>query len=148
MATSDAVDKIVGHPLGGTSQRVVGVPVSSIGRTARLDCYYGVPDGQNVTAALVTIGVSTYTDAAAATARVTSTVNDARTAQSKISTTKIGTAAATLMISQQNQALAVADGTRTVTVTANTGVLPQGNDLPQLTALIQLGLAAHTTGTG
>jgi len=48
-----------------------------------------------------------------------------------------------LMVSQQNQALALVVGTRTVLVTVATGVLPQGSDTQQWTALAQLGLAAH-----
>jgi hypothetical protein len=137
------IDKIVGHPLGGAANQVVGVPTTSIGRTARLDCYYGVPDGQPLSAAVLSIAVSTYADAPSAQARVTSTVDDARAAGATVSTVKVGSTSAMLMLSQQNQALALAVGTRTVAVTANTGVLPQGNDTPQLTALTRLGLAAH-----
>jgi hypothetical protein len=145
VAAAAAVDKIVGHPLGGTANQVVGVPVSSIGRTARLDCYYGIPAAnQTVTAAVLTIGVSTYTDAQSAQARVTSTINDARTSGSTITTIKVNGAPATLMVSTQNQALALSAGTRTVLVTAATGVLPKGDDTTQLAALAQLGLTAHS----
>jgi hypothetical protein len=144
VAAAADVDKIVGHPLGGSANQVVGVPVTSIGRTARLDCYYGIPANQSLTAAVLTIGVSTYSDPQSAQARVTSTVNDARSAGSQVSTVKIDGRPATLMISQQNQALALSVGTRTVLVTANTGVLPKGDDTQQLTALANLGLTAHS----
>jgi hypothetical protein len=146
VAQPDAVDKIVGHPLGGTAGQVVGVPLATIGRTARLDCYFGIPQGQGLSAAVLTIGVSTYTDAPSAQARVTFTVNDARGTGATIHTTKVDGTPATVMVSQQNQALALAKGTRTVLVTANTGVLPQGDDTQQLVALARLGLAAHATG--
>ncbi len=143
VAAAADVDKIIGHALGGSANQVVGVPTTSIGRTARLDCYYGIPDGQSLTAAVLTIGVSTYSDAQSAQARVTSTVNAARGAGSTVSTIKVDGTPATLMVSQQNQALALAVGTRTVLVTVATGVLPQGSDTQQWTALAQLGLAAH-----
>ncbi|HEY0808074.1 MAG TPA: hypothetical protein VGD84_23610 [Pseudonocardiaceae bacterium] len=137
------IDKIVGHALAGAANQVVGVAMTSIARTARLDCYYGVPDGQPRSAAVLTIAVSTYADPQSAQARVTSTADDARAAGATVSTVKVDSAPATLMVSQQSQALALAVGTRTVAVTTNTGVLPQGNDTPQLTALARLGLAAH-----
>lgn len=143
VAGAAEVDKIAGHALGGTVDEVVGVPETNIARTARLDCYYGVPPGQPPTAAVLIIAVSTYGDAQSAQARVTSTVDDARGGGATISTKKVNGTTATLMVSQQTQALALAAGTRTVAVTANAGVLPQGDDTPQLTALAQLGLAAH-----
>ena len=143
VAAAADVDKIVGHALGGSVNQVIGVPVTSIGRTARLDCYYGIPAGQALTAAVLTIGVSTYSDPQSAQARITSTVNAARGTNSQVSTLKVNGSPATLMIGQQNQALAMAVGTRTVIVTANTGVLPKGDDSAQLTALAKLGLTAH-----
>jgi hypothetical protein len=143
VAAAADIDKIVGHPLGGSANQVVGVPLTSIGRTARLDCYYGIPAGQPLTAALLTIGVATYSDPQSAQARITSTVNDARSTKSQITTLKVNGTPATLMVSQQNQALAMSVGTRTVLVTANTGVLPKGDDSTQLMALAKLGLTAH-----
>ena len=143
VAAAADVDKIVGKPLGGSTGQVVGIAQANIGRTARLDCYFGIPDGQGLSAAVLTIGISTYTDAPSAQARVTSTVDGARSSGATVTTTKVDGKPASMMVGQQNQSIALSVGTRTVLVTVNNGVLPQGNDTKQLTALAQLGLAAH-----
>lgn len=144
VAAAADVDKIVGKPLGGSTGQVVGIAQANIGRTARLDCYYGIPDGQGISAAVLTIGISTYTDNQSAQARVTSTVDSARSGGATVKATKVDGTPASELVGQQNQALAMSAGTRTVLVTVNTGVLPQGSDdTKQLVALAQLGLAAH-----
>lgn len=143
VAAEADVDKIVGKALGGSTGQVVGIAQANIGRTARLDCYFGIPAGQGLSAAVLTIGISTYTDAPSAQARVTSTVDGARSGGATVSTTKVDGSPASVMVGQQNQSLAMSTGTRTVLVTVNTGVLPPGNDTKQLVALTQLGLAAH-----
>jgi len=144
VAVEADVDKIVGKPLGGSTGQVVGIAQANIGRTARLDCYFGIPDGQGLSAAVLTIGISTYTDAPSAQARVTSTVDGARSGGATVSTTKVDGSTASVMAGQQNQSLAMSVGTRTVLVTVNNGLLAQGaNATKQLAALTQLGLAAH-----
>ncbi|HYS36759.1 MAG TPA: hypothetical protein VEO01_14140 [Pseudonocardiaceae bacterium] len=137
------VDQIVGHQLAGSANQVVGIPQANIKRTGRLDCYYGIPAGQAVTTAVLSIGISSYTDAPTAQHRVTLTVDSARNAGATTSDVRVGTEHAVVLAGAQTQQLVLSHGNLTVVVTANNGVLTQATIGPQLVALAQRALAAH-----
>ncbi len=143
VAQAADVDQIVGHQLAGAANQVVGIPQANIKRTGRLDCYYGIPAGQPVTAAVLSIAISSYTDAPTAQHRVTLTVNSARNSGATTSDLKVGTEHAVLLAGAQTQQLVLAHGDLTVVVTANNGVLTQATVGPQLVLLAQRALAAH-----
>lgn len=90
VATIDDVTRILATLVSGTVVPIVGVPQDNIGRTARLDCYYGVPDGQPVAAAKVWIGLTTYVNEQSARKRMTATVGDERDAGATVSDVPVG----------------------------------------------------------
>jgi hypothetical protein len=80
VATLDDLSRILDTFVSGPVQRIVGVPQDDIGRTGRLDCYYGVPDGQPVAGARVWIALTGYVNEESARKRMTATVADERSA--------------------------------------------------------------------
>jgi hypothetical protein len=80
VATLDDLTRILNSFVPGPVQRIVGVPQDNIGRTARLDCYYGLAAGQPTTAAPIWIGLTSYVNEESARKRLTATVADERSA--------------------------------------------------------------------
>src|ERR1700754_749618 len=97
VSTSDEVADAIGRSVEGVPRSSVGQPDSKIGRTARLDCYYGLSDGEPVTDALVTISLASYTDAQAAEDRVEATVDGERDAGADQAAVKVGEDEGTLL---------------------------------------------------
>ena len=118
IATLAEVTEILNAAVTGQTLPIVGVPEPKIGRTARLDCYYGVPDGQPVTAAVLTIGLASYTDEQAAKRRMTSTVETEREAGAKANDVSVGSDRGVLLNGAKRTLVAVR-GRNTVVVTAN-----------------------------
>jgi hypothetical protein len=81
----DDLTRILNTFVAGPVQRIVGVAQENIGRTARLDCYYSIPEGQPVSAAYVWIGLTSYVNAESAHKRLNATVADARDASATTS---------------------------------------------------------------
>ncbi|HWM02191.1 MAG TPA: hypothetical protein VNP92_07605 [Actinophytocola sp.] len=90
VASAEELSTILGTLVTGEPRPVVGVPQDNIGRTARLDCYYGVPAGKPTSAATVWIGLASYTDAQSARRRLTNTVADERAAGARVSDVPVG----------------------------------------------------------
>lgn len=111
------LDSALGRPLFGDTRFIEGVAQPSIGRTARVTCQYGIAKGARG-APPVEVGISTYTDAAAATKRISDTIASARaggaTSQSDVT---IAGAPGTLLGSKTDFTAVVAQGNRTVVVT-------------------------------
>jgi hypothetical protein len=124
LATLTEVADILGAAVTGDTLPVVGVPEPSIGRTARLDCYYGVPAGQPRSAAAVWIGLAAYTDAAAARSRVDATVEAEREAGAKPTEAAVGPDLGTLLNAAKRTLVAVRDNT-TVVVTVVADLVPE-----------------------
>jgi hypothetical protein len=89
VATLDDLSRILNNYVPGPVQRIVGVPQDNIGRVARLDCYYGVPDGQPAGAAQVWIGLAGYVNEESARKRLTATVADERAASTTASVSEV-----------------------------------------------------------
>ena len=90
IATLDDLTRILDNLVTGAVQPVVGVAQDNIGRTARLDCYYGVPAGQPNTTAKVWIGLAGYVNAESARKRLTATVADERETGASVSDVQVG----------------------------------------------------------
>lgn len=92
VASLDDLTRILATFVPGPVQRIVGVPQDNIGRTARLDCYYGLPVGQPATAAHVWVGLTSYVNEESARKRLTATVADERAAAGtvNVSDVKVG----------------------------------------------------------
>ena len=90
VATLDDLTRDLNNLVTGTVQPIVGVAQSNIGRTARIDCYYGVPAGQPVAKAKVWIGLASYVNEESARKRLTATVAGERTAGAAVSDVQVG----------------------------------------------------------
>jgi hypothetical protein len=143
VASASDVDAIVGHQLTGSAAEVRGVAEPAIHRTGRLDCYYGIPAGQPVTAGVLSIGIAGYTDAASAAQRVTETVNAARQAGDSTSDVTLGSRDAVLVVGPRNQELVLSAGDLTVLISADTGVLSRTSSGDQLRRLAGKALASN-----
>jgi hypothetical protein len=144
IAAAADVDQVVGHQLVGSMNQVVGIPQPAINRTGRLDCYYGIPAGQPLTAGVVSIGIASYTDPQSAQHRTTLTVNSARNAGATTSDVQVGSDHAVLVAGAQTQELVLSVGNLTILISANNGVFAAGTVGPQLVKLAQRALAAHS----
>jgi hypothetical protein len=78
VASLDDLSRILDTYVTGPVQPIVGVAQDNIGRTARIDCYYGIPAGQPATAAYVWIGLASYVNAESARKRLSATVSTER----------------------------------------------------------------------
>jgi hypothetical protein len=142
VATEGDVNTILGHPLTGTSNGIKGIPEAAIGRTARLDCYYGIPPNQAAVAGVVSIGVGGYDNPADAAHRVLQTVNEARDTGYTSSSVQVNGQNAVLLAGQQNQEIVLSAGTITVLITAANSVVQAGKAGPPLIALAGKALTA------
>lgn len=115
VATVTEVTDILQVAVTGQTLPVVGVPEPKIGRTARIDCYYGVPAGQPLAAAPVSIGLASYSDDAAARKRMTSTVADEKEAGAKANDVPVGPDRGVLL-NGTKRTLVAARGNTTVVV--------------------------------
>jgi hypothetical protein len=117
VATLDDLTRILGTFVAGPVQRIVGVPQENIGRTARLDCYYGAPDGQPSAAAKIWIGLTGYVNEESARKRLTATVADERAAGTTVSVSDVQVGSARgVLIRNANWMLVASRGRTTVIV--------------------------------
>ncbi|HET9139648.1 hypothetical protein [Actinophytocola sp.] len=116
VASLTEVTDLLGTAVTGQTLPIVGVPEPKIGRTARIDCYYGVPDGQPVSAAAVWIALASYTDRPAAQRRMTSTVETEREAGAKAVDVSVGPDRGVLLTGT-TRTLVATRGANTVVVT-------------------------------
>jgi hypothetical protein len=124
IASLGEVTDILGTAVTGQTLPIVGVPEPKIGRTARLDCYYGVPEGQQPAAAAVWIGLASYADEGAAKRRMASTVDAEREAGAKASDVPVGPDRGVLLVGAKRTLVAMR-GKNTVVVTVVPGLIPE-----------------------
>ncbi|HEX6360370.1 hypothetical protein [Actinophytocola sp.] len=117
VASLDDLSRILDTFVTGPVQPVVGVPQDNIGRTARLDCYYGVPAGQPNSAAPIWIGLTSYVNDESARKRLTATVADERAASGTVNVSDVAVGADRgVLIRNANWMLVVGRGKTTVVV--------------------------------
>jgi len=90
VATLDELTHYLNNLVTGAVRPIIGVPQSNIGRTARIDCYYGVPAGQPIAKAKVWVGLASYANEESARKRLTATVADERTVGATVSDVPVG----------------------------------------------------------
>lgn len=88
--SAEDISTVLGILLNGDARPVVGVPQPGIGRTARLDCYWGVRGNRPVSTATVWIGLASYTSPKRAQQRLTNTISTERDAGSQINEVPVG----------------------------------------------------------
>ncbi|MFI7679015.1 hypothetical protein [Actinophytocola sp. NPDC049390] len=115
VATLDELTRDLNNLVTGTVQPVIGVPQDNIGRTARIDCYYGVPSRQPLAKAKVWVGLASYVNEQAARKRLTTTIAEEREAGATVSDVKVG-ADRGVLIRDDNWMLVAGRGRVTVVV--------------------------------
>jgi hypothetical protein len=138
------VSDILNAAVTGQTLPVVGVPEPKIGRTARLDCYYGVPDGQGVAAATVSIGLAGYADAGAARRRMTSTVESERDSGAKASEVQVGSDKG-ILLNGTKRTLVATRGKNTVVVSVVKDLVPDEQAGTLLATLADRALSGRPT---
>ncbi len=124
VARPDEVADILQVGITGQIDRVLGVPEPKIGRTARIDCYYGIPEGADRAAAVVTIGLASYTDEASARKRMNATVSDEKAAGSKPTEIPVGPDRGVLLNGKRRTLVAVRAAS-TVVVSVAPDLVPE-----------------------
>lgn len=131
IATAEEIAEAVGHAMPGNSKLVTGAADQSIGRTARIDCYYGLTDGQDLPDAPVRVGLASYADAKAAATRVTKTIEEERAAGARASEVAVGPDKGTLLIGKKTATLVATYQATTVVVIAQLDLVP-ANQAPSM----------------
>jgi hypothetical protein len=139
MASAEEVATTVGRTFPGAPREVPGNADQGIGRTGRIDCYYGVAAGRPNAEAPVTIGLATYVDDKAAEARVTSTINGEIGTGAQATKVTIGREQATLLTGTRPM-LVGRYGSTTVVVSMARDVVDAGRIGEVLSRLADLAL--------
>ncbi|WNV89539.1 hypothetical protein [Umezawaea sp. Da 62-37] len=114
----------IGQELPGKTRMIIGVPEPSLARTAKADCYYGVPEDKSLPDAIVVVGLSTYADEPTAKDRVTESLDAERAEGATITEIDVGKQKGTLVANSQEHLVIGSLGTSTFVVRAKNGVLP------------------------
>lgn len=117
LVTLTEIKTILATMITGQTLPIVGIPQENIGRTARLDCYYGVPAGQQVAAAAVWIGLTSYADGASAHERLANTVAGETEAGATESEVEVGPTTGTLLAGDRPMVVAMRGMTTVVVAT-------------------------------
>ncbi|GAB3903760.1 hypothetical protein GCM10029964_096210 [Kibdelosporangium lantanae] len=142
VATVEEVSNAVGKPVQGV-KLVSGSADTKIGRTARVDCFYGLGDKTDTTDAPVAVGLASYTDTQSAAKRVAATVEDEKQAGAKATDTKIGPDKGTLLIGRKTATLVATHQATTVVVVAQLSLVPETVATPTLTKIADRALSQH-----
>ncbi|GAA3048577.1 hypothetical protein [Actinokineospora globicatena] len=116
MLSRQDLDDVVDTVITGRTEVVVGVGLPKIGRTGRIDCYFGIPQDQPPAAAVLTVGMAAYTDEASAKQRVQETVDSERDKGIAAEEVKVG-ADTGYLLDGDTRTVVVAHGKLTVAVT-------------------------------
>ncbi|KOV80780.1 hypothetical protein [Nocardia sp. NRRL S-836] len=134
---ADAMNAVLGQQLPGEPRIIIGVKEPGIGRTGKIDCYYGIPPKQELTAAKIVIGLSTYTDELTARTRVSESVEGERQNGAKITEVDVGKQKGTLIEGKDEQLVIGSLGKSTFVVRSWNNFVPQQNLTKILTTLAQ-----------
>jgi hypothetical protein len=141
IATNKEIADAIGRAVGESAKLVTGAADPGIGRTARIDCYYGIVDNQAVTEAPVAVGLASYSDAQAAGRRVSTTVDQEKASGSKASDVQVGPDKGTLLVGKKIVTLVAAYQATTVVVTAQLEVVPAAQAPSMLTKIADRALS-------
>ncbi|UVS80317.1 hypothetical protein [Actinokineospora sp. UTMC 2448] len=131
--------------VGGGTQEVAGVPVPDIKRTARVDCYFGVPSGDRSKAALI-VTLASYETPAAAQARVELTIADERELGAAVTEVAVGPGRGHY-IEGASRMVVARHGRVTVVVDASPRLLPDDQARRVLPAIADRALTAPGGGS-
>jgi hypothetical protein len=131
------LDEALGVPMVGQTTFIKGVAEPKIKRTGRITCRYGIVKvGGKSKPAKLEVGVSAYTDDAAATQRVESTVTDLRSSGAAPNDVQVnGVSAKILTVSGGAATMVAGTGSRTVVISIAAKVVKPANTVKVLTAI-------------
>ncbi|ONI70960.1 hypothetical protein ALI144C_51290 [Actinosynnema sp. ALI-1.44] len=124
IGTPEEISDAVGKQLPGATKFVNGNADASIGRTDRIDCFYGVGNSEQVNDAPVRVGLASYNDANSAATRVQKTIDDEKGAGAKASEVPVGSDKGTLLTARKTVTLVATHQGTTVVVIATTDAVP------------------------
>ncbi|MET9627550.1 hypothetical protein ABZX92_08810 [Lentzea sp. NPDC006480] len=133
----DVMNATVGQELPGEPRIIIGIKEPSIGKTGKIDCYYGIPEKKNLDDAKIVIGLSTYTDELTARTRVAESVEAERGGGAKITEVDVGKQKGTLIEGKDEQLLIGSLGKSTFVVRNRNNFLPQARLMAVLPVLAQ-----------
>jgi hypothetical protein len=136
------LDEALGVPMIGQTVYIQGVPEPKIKRTGRVTCRLGVTKLPNKKSSppKLEVGVSTYTDDAAATQRVENTVVSLRSQGARPTDVQVGGLPAKVLTGAGAATLVVATGNRTIVISIADRVVPPANTVKALTAVGNLAM--------
>ncbi|MDX3655784.1 hypothetical protein PV646_00575 [Streptomyces sp. ID05-26A] len=121
----DVMNAALGQELPGEPRIIVGIKEPGIGRTGKIDCYYGIPEKKGLLDAKIVIGLSTYTDDLTARTRVTESVEAERGEGAKVSEVDVGKQKGTLVEGKDEQLLIGSLGKSTFVVRNRNNFIPK-----------------------
>lgn len=125
VVTQEEISDLLQVAISGDTLPIIGVPEQKINRTARIDCYYGIPDGKDRTAAPVTVGLASYTDEPSARKRMDVTVSTEKDAGGKAGEVPVGPDRGVLLKGKQAWTLVAVRGMSTIVITVNADLVPE-----------------------
>jgi len=140
IGTVEEVSAAVGKPVQGV-KLVAGNSDSKIGRTDRVDCFYGLGDKTDTTDAPVAVGLASYIDTQSAARRVNSTVDSEKEAGAKATEIQIGQDKGTLLVGKKVATLVATHQATTVVVVAQLTLVPETVAIPTLTKIADRALS-------
>jgi hypothetical protein len=137
------LDQALGTPLTGRTDQIQGVPEPKINRTGRITCRFGIvtdPRTHKPGAPKIEVGVSTYTDEAAAKDRVESTIVSLRGDGAAPHPVTANGLDANVLTGAGVGTFVVATGNRTIVITLAPRVVPGAKTIDALTKVGELAL--------
>lgn len=125
VVSMDVMNATLGQALPGEPRIIIGIKEPGIGRTGKIDCYYGIPEKKNLPDAKIVIGLSTYTDDLTARTRVTESVEAERQDGAKITEVDVGKQKGTLIEGKDEQLLIGSLGKSTFVVRNRHNFIPK-----------------------
>ncbi|WP_394616636.1 hypothetical protein JNUCC0626_44545 [Lentzea sp. JNUCC 0626] len=133
----EVMNATLGTELEGEPRIIVGIKEPGIGRTGKVDCYYGIPEKKGLPDAKIVIGLSTYADDLTARTRVAESVEAERGEGAKITEVDVGKQKGTLIEGKDEQMLIGSLGKSTFVVRNRNNFIPKEKLVAVLPVLAQ-----------
>jgi hypothetical protein len=137
VVTIEAMNAALGQELPGEPRLIIGIPEPGIGRTGKIDCYYGIPPNRGLQEAAVVVGLSSYADELTARTRVSESLEAERQDGGTVKEVDVGKQKGSLVSGKDLRMLVGSLGKTTFVVRARPGLIPDDKLPGVLAALAQ-----------
>ncbi|MFD5830067.1 hypothetical protein [Lentzea sp. NPDC060358] len=137
VVSADVMNATLGQEMPGEPRIIIGIKEPGIGKTGKVDCYYGIPEKRGLTEAKIVIGLSTYVDDTTAKTRLAESVEAERAEGAKITEVDVGKQKGTMIEGKDEQLLIGALGKSTFVVRNRNNFVPADRLAAVLPALAQ-----------